>query len=113
MVGFGVGAVAVGVPSKTTDATSGVGDASIVKVGSIVGVIVSSTTNGLSRVGVSDGTTAGAGVDVRTGPPRGVGVAYCPHRDALPTQDAVIKETAINKTESLLTFGPFKELYLC
>ena len=114
MVGFGVGAVtvAVGVLSKITAATSGVGDASAVKVGGGVAVTVSSTTNGTGRVGVSDGTTAGAGVDVKTDPPRGVGVAYCPHRDALPTQDAVIKETAINKAESRLTFCPFRELYL-
>jgi hypothetical protein len=113
MVGFGVGAVGVGVISKTTDATSAVGEAATVKVGSMVGVIVFSTTNGLSRPGVLDGTTAGAGVEVGIEPPRGVGVAYCPHRDALPTQDAVIKETAINKTESRLTFCPLKELYLC
>ena len=54
-----------------------------------------------------------SGVEVRGEPPMGVGVAYCPHRDALPTQDALIKETAINKAESRLTFCPFKELYLC
>jgi hypothetical protein len=112
MVGFGVGAV--GVLSKATDATSGV-DVKVgtaVRVGTDVNVIVCSTTNGPGRVGVSNRTTAGAGVEVRAEPPWGVGVVYCPHRDALPTQDAVIKETAINKAESRLTFCPFKELYL-
>ena len=93
-------------------ATSGVGEISAVKVGMGVIVVVSSTTNGPASVGVSDGTTAGAAVDVLEGPPMGVGVVYCPHRDALPTQDAVSKEIAINNTESRLTFRPFRELYL-
>jgi hypothetical protein len=111
MVGFGLGAV--GVLSKTTAATSVVGDDWVVTVGRGVNVVVSSTTNGTGRVGGTDGTTAGAGVEVRGDPPTGVGVAYCPHRDALPTQDALIKETAINKAKSRLTFCPFRELYLC
>jgi hypothetical protein len=113
MVGLGVGAVAVGVLSKITAATSIVGDDSIVTVGTDVNVVVASTTNGPGRVGVSDSTTAGAGVEVGRDPPTEVGVVYCPHRDALPTQDAVIKETAINSAESRLTFRPFRELYLC
>jgi hypothetical protein len=54
----------------------------------------------------------GVEVDVTGAPPIDVGVRYCPHRDASPTQDAVIKETAINKAESRLTFRPFRELYL-
>jgi hypothetical protein len=113
MVGLGVGAVGVGELSKTTAATANVGDDSTVTVGTGVKVVVCSTTNGPARVGVAEGTTAGAGVEVRADPPRGVGVVYCPHSDALPTQDAVIKETAINKAESRLTFRPFRELYLC
>ena len=110
MVGSGVGPV--GVLSNSTVATSGVADASTEAVGIGVKVVVSSTTNGPIKVGVSEGTTAGAGVEVGESPPGGVGVAYCPHRDALPTQDVVIKETAINKTKSRLTFRPFRELYL-
>ena len=102
----------MGVLDTETAATSGVGDVSAVKVGMGVIVVVTSTTNGPARVGVSDGTIAGALVDVSEGPPKGVGVVYCPHRDALPTQDAVIKEIAINNTESRLTFRPFRELYL-
>jgi hypothetical protein len=54
----------------------------------------------------------GVDVDVTGSPPTAVGVRYCPHRDALPTQDAVIKETAIDKTKSRRTFFPFRELYL-
>jgi hypothetical protein len=113
MVGFGVGAVGVGVLAKTTDATSRVGDDSKVAVGTGVNVVVSSTTNKPARVGVLDGATTGTVVEVGGEPPGGVGVAYCPHRDALPTHDAVIKETTINKAESRLTFRPFRELYLC
>ena len=62
MVGLGVGAVAV--LSNETAATSGVGELSTVKVGKGVKVVVSSTTNSPERVGVSDGTTAGALVGV-------------------------------------------------
>jgi hypothetical protein len=114
MVGAGEGLVGVGELSTTKAAGSGVNDGSAVRVGRGVKVVVTSTTKGLGWVGVSDGTTAGMGVDVDvTGaPPIGVGVRYCPHRDASPTQDAVIKETAINKAESRLTFRPFRELYL-
>ncbi len=112
MVGSGVGAVGVGEFFKTTEATSAVGDDAFVEVGTGVNVDVCSATNGPGRVGVPDGATTGAGVEVREDLPKGVGVVYCPHSDALPTQDAVIKETAINKTESRLTFRPFRELYL-
>ena len=110
MVGLGVGAV--GVSCAVMAATSGVGDISVVKVGIAVKVVATSTTNGPAGVGVSEGTTTGRLVEVRTGPPEGVGDVYCPHRDALPTQDAVNKEIAINNTGIRLTLRPFKELYL-
>jgi hypothetical protein len=110
MVGVGVGLVSV--LSTRRAATSGVGDVSRVTVGKGVNVVVSSKTKGPGWVGVSDGTTTGIGVEVAGAPPSGVGVRYCPHREALPTQDAVIKETAINKAESRLTLRPFSELYL-
>lgn len=78
--------------------------------------MVGSVTKGTDEVDVSVGTTAGEGIEVnvavRGAPPTGVGVTYCPHRDALPTHEAVIKETAINKAESRLTLRPFQELYL-
>jgi hypothetical protein len=68
---------------------------------------VISTTAGFSGVGVSVGSDTGTAVKVGEAPPRGVGVAYWPHKDALPTQEAVRKETAINNAEIRLTFRPF------
>jgi hypothetical protein len=44
---------------------------------------------------------------VKRAPPTDVGVVYCPHREALPIQEVVIKETAINNAEIRLTFCPF------
>lgn len=104
--------------STTTAATCGVAEISPVGVNTGTTVDVSViTTNGPGKVGV--GVTEGARTvtevadgKVTGAPPSGVGVGYCPHRDALPTQDAVIKETAINKAESRLTLNPFRELYL-
>jgi hypothetical protein len=54
-------------------------------------------------VGVVVATTAGAGETVGEFPPDAVGVAYCPHKEAFPTQDASKKETAIKKLISRFT----------
>jgi len=54
-------------------------------------------------VGVCVTTTAGAGEDVEGIPPNGVGVAYCPHKEAFPPQDASKKEAAIKKPISRFT----------
>jgi hypothetical protein len=81
---------------------SGVTNASLVTVGEGRGVTSTAAMKGLSAVGVTDGITTGED----TGVPNGVGVRYCPHRDALPTQDAVSKETVINKAEMRFTIRP-------
>ena len=108
----GAGDRLVDVLSTSTEATCGVADASGVTEGIEVNVVVTSKTKGPDNVGLIVGGRAGAAVEVAGAPPIGVGVTYCPHRDVLPTQDAVIKETAINKAEIRLTLCPFRELYL-
>jgi hypothetical protein len=72
------------------------------KVGVGVIVLTDSITNGLSVVGVCVATTAGIGDEVGI-PPNGVGVAYCPHSEALLPQDAIKKEAAIRKLINLFT----------
>ena len=79
-------------------ATSWVTNASL-KVG--VGVMVfvtAAVTNGFAG-SVATGAEAEAGGT----PPSGVGVAYCPHNDALPPLDASNKEAAIKKLISRFT----------
>jgi hypothetical protein len=61
------------------------------------------TTKGLIVAGVCVATTAGAGEEVDGFPPNGVGVVYCPHREALPAQDASKKEAVIKKLISRFT----------
>ena len=86
-------------------------NASFVEVddGTDVEVGADSVTNEPNAVGVIEGT-----ITVEEGmPPGGVGVKYCPHKDALPTQDAVSKEMATNKAGIRFTIRPLRELYLC
>jgi len=79
-----------------------------VSVGAGVWVGAISVANRLMAVGVCVGITA-----VEEGsPPGGVGVRYCPHKDASPTQDAIRKETAITRTKIRFTVRPLRELYL-
>ena len=60
-----------------------------------VGGVVTSNTKGLIVSGVCVGTIAGEGGEVGEAPPSGVGVAYCPHNDALPPHaEADIKNEA-------------------
>ena len=94
------------------EATSWVMNVSLTAVGEGVKVAVGSMTTVGSAVAVSVGGRTGAGVTVGEAPPTGVGVAYWPHKDALPTQEAVRKETAINNVEIRLTFRPCGVLYL-
>src|SRR5215203_1340449 len=68
------------------------------------------TTNGVCTIGVSDTKIVGTGEDVGAAPPIGVGVAYCPHRDALPTHEAVVKDTAIKKPRIRFTIRPLRQL---
>ena len=77
-----------------------------------MGVVVTPNTKGPRAVGVSGTYIAGAGEEVGGMPPNGVGVAYCPHRDALPAHEVVMKETAIKRPRIRFTFRPFRELYL-
>ena len=67
-------------------------------------------TNGLTVAGVWVGTTAGEAVG--GSPPNGVGVTYCPHKDAFPVQEASKKEAAIKKLISRFTKKSAEELYL-
>ena len=93
--------------------TSSVTKASLVMVE--VGAINSAdslTTNGPNAVGVSETKIAGAGEDVDVVPPSGVGVAYCPHKDAFPTHEAPAKDTATKSPRIRFTIRPFRELYL-
>src|SRR5215211_5907250 len=95
------------------EVTSWVTKASLVMVE--VGAIRSAaslTTSGPNAVGVSGTKIAGSGENVGAEPPSGVGVAYCPHRDALPTHEAVAKDTAIKRPRIRFTIRPFRELYL-
>ena len=85
----------VGVGSCVTNASLNVG----------VGMAVASNTKGLIGSAVCVGTTVGGG-DVGEAPPSGVGVAYCPHRDALlpPHADAASRnEAAIKRLISRFT----------
>ena len=88
-------------------------NASLVAVGKGVDVSVGTdaTTKGPNAVGVCEGTITATVAEGR--PPGGVGVKYSPHKDALPTQEAVSKETAINRAGIRFTIGPLRELYLC
>jgi len=101
-----------GVLSTGGEATSCVTNASWVAVGTGVGVVVTPNTKGPRAVGVSGIYAAGAGEDVGGMPPNGVGVAYCPHSDALPTHEVAMKETAIKRLGIRFMFRPFRELYL-
>lgn len=85
-----------------SDATSCVTNASLNVGAGVTGSTVP-TTKGLMAAGVCVATTAGAGEDVGGFPPIGVGVVYCPHREAFPAQDASKKEAAIKKLISRFT----------
>jgi len=94
-------AVGTGVFS-VSEATSCVTNASLnVDVG-VTGSTVS-MTKGLMVVGVVVAMTAGAGAEVGGTPPNGVGVMYCPHKEAFPAQDASKNEAAIKKLISRFT----------
>ena len=85
-----------------SEATSCVTNASL-NVGIGVAGLTVSITKGLIVVGVVVATTAGAGEEVGGTPPNGVGVIYCPHKEAFPAQDASKKEAAIKKLISRFT----------
>jgi len=94
----GVFAVGTGVLS-VREATSCVMNASL-NVGVGITVFVTAcVTNGLA------GSVAMAGMEgeVVGTPPSGVGVAYCPHNEAFPPQDASKKEAAIKALISRFT----------
>ena len=100
---MGVAAVGTGV-SFVRATTSCVTNASLnVEVGVIgTAVFVFSMTGGR---GVSVAARVGTGEEVAGMPPRGVGVAYCPHNEAFPLHaDAVNKkDAAIKKLISRFT----------
>src|SRR5215212_4356275 len=79
-----------------------------------VGVGVSaSTTSSTNGSAVIVTVIAGGGDDVGGMPPRAVGVAYCPHNEAFPPQDAIKKDAAIKILISRFTRGVrWWELYL-
>ncbi len=61
-----------------------------------VGTAVEGITSVIKGSGVFVITT-GEGVKVGMTPPNGVGVEYCPHREAFPPQDASKNEAVIKK----------------
>lgn len=61
-----------------------------------VGVTVSGSTSKTDMPGVCVGMM-GTGVDVGGMPPSGVGVEYCPHKEALPAQDASKNDAATSE----------------
>jgi hypothetical protein len=67
-----------------------------------VGVTVSAIASKAIGSGVCVGIT-GTEVDVGGMPPRGVGVKYCPHKEAFPAQDARKNDAAIIKLISRFT----------
>jgi hypothetical protein len=75
-------------------------------------VLVARTTAGVI-VGVAVMVGAGEGEDVRVAPLGAVGVAYCPHRDAFPAQEASKKDAAIRKLVSRFTKESAAENYTC
>jgi hypothetical protein len=66
-------------------------------------------------VGVDVRVKVGAGDAVRVAPPRAVGVAYCPHREAFPAhaEAASKKDAAIRKLISRFTKESAAENYTC
>ena len=94
--------------STAVEVTSGVTNASLVIVGTVVSVGITSDTNGPNAVGVAEGALIGESAL----PLGAVGVRYCPHSDASPTHEAMRNETAINRTEMRFTIRPLWELYL-
>lgn len=98
----------VSVLSTAVEVASGVTNASLVAVGIAVSVGITSVTNDPSAVGVAEGAVIGA----KDTPLSAVGVKYCPHSDASPTQEDMRKETAINRIEMRFTIRPLEELYL-
>jgi hypothetical protein len=87
-----VGTFAVGTDVfSARAAVSGVTNASL-KEG--VGVTVFAAASNAKASGVCVGMT-GMGDEVGGMPPSAVGVAYCPHKDAFPLQDASKKDAAI------------------
>jgi len=64
-----------------------------------VGVTVESGTSVAvgGNTNTSVGTKVGSGVDVSGIQPKGVGVEYCPHKDAFPTHDERMNIDVKNK----------------
>ena len=86
----------------TTEATSWVTNASI-KVGVRIEVaVLAGWVTNTSGVFVA-GTLVGAGDEVGGMPPGGVGVAYCPHREAFPPHEASKNEAATRKLVNRFT----------
>lgn len=74
--------------------------------------VASATRIGSNAAGVAEIKIGGTGEDVGAAPGNAVGVAYCPHNDALLTHEAVAKVTPIKRAKTRFTIRPFRELYL-
>jgi hypothetical protein len=77
------------------------------------GVVVVSNTKGLVVSGVCVGRITVGGSTVGEAPPSGVGVAYCPHNDVLPPQDANKSDAVIKRPNSFFTNESVDEDYTC
>ena len=79
---------AANVADSITDVAPCVTKASFTRVGVGVFVVVIPKLIGSTGIGVSVKAVVGIGDGVEGTPPSGVGVVYCPHKDAFPTQEA-------------------------
>ena len=96
---------------STTDVTPCVTNASFTRVGVDVFVVVMPNVIASTGIGVSVSVVVGNGEDVGGTPPNGVGVVYCPHRDAFPTQETSRQAEIIRGKMTRFTVGIIPVLY--
>ena len=90
---------------STTDVTPCVTNASFISVGVGVFVVVMPNARGSKGMGVSVRVVVGTGDEVGGTPPNGVGVVYCPHKEAFPAQDTSMQDEIIRGKRTRFTVG--------
>jgi len=75
------------------------------EVGVGVNVVVTPNDSGSIGAGVSVTRLCGIGEEVGGIPPSGVGVAYCPHKEAFPMQDASMEDVIMRKMMARFTIS--------
>jgi len=96
---------------STADVTPCVTKASFTSVGVGVFVVVMPNARGSKGTGVSVRAIVGMGDEVGGTPPNGVGVVYCPHKDAFPTQETRRQAKIIIGKRTRFTVGIIPALY--